>query len=294
MAISPLSSSSTATSTIGNTLTGNTATDAGTDLTNALSGTNRSSSGTGSASSAIGDSTSEALQQISDAIAAIGAQASGEVQEFERTSQDVLYDNNATGRQIGQLRLNTTRLNVISAMSERDKVDVFTFNATGGTTKLNLLVNDPNAADQTKDSSGSLRVQIFAKGKGLVADSDSGAGGAFKNYQALKNGQLDLAAGGYTIRVTRAQGVDTQAKNTYNYAIQLSQGTKYTQDYTTTEQAYTPGTDDPFGLAGGGSDSPLSILSDSLADAYSNIASLPAIGTSGTSKLLGLIYTGKF
>jgi hypothetical protein len=179
-------------------------------------------------------------------------------------------------------------------MSEQDKVDVFTFNATGGTTKLNLLVNDPNAADQTKDSSASLRVQIFAKGRGLVADSDSGTGDAYKNYQALKNGQFDLATGGYTIRVTRAQGVDTQAKNTYNYAIQLSQGTKYTQDYTTTEQAYTPGTDDPFGLSGTGSDSPLSILSDSLADAYSNIASLPAIGTSGTSKLLGLIYTGKF
>jgi hypothetical protein len=291
MAISPLTSS-TPTSTLGNTLTGNTSTNAGTDLTNALSGTNQSSSS--SASSAIGDSTSDALQQISDAIAAIGAKASGDVQEFEKTSQDVLYDNNATGRSIGQLRLNSTRLNVISAIGTQDKIDVFTFNATAGTTKLNLLVNDPSAADQTKDASASLRVQIFAKGKGLVADSDSGAGDAFENYKALKNGQFDLASGQYSIRVTRAAGVDTQAKNTYNYAIQLSQGTKYTQDYTTTEQAYTAGTDDPFGLAGGGSDSPLSILSDSLADAYSNINSLPAIGTSGTSKLLGMIYTGSF
>jgi hypothetical protein len=206
----------------------------------------------------------------------------------------VLYDNNATGRAIGQLRLNSTRLNVISAVGAQDKIDVFTFNATAGTTKLNLLVNDPSAADQTKDASASLRVQIFAKGKGLVADSDSGAGDAFANYKALKNGQFDLAKGQYSIRVTRAAGVDTQAKNTYNYAIQLSQGTRYTQDYTTTEQAYTAGTDDPFGLAGGGADSPLSILSDSLADAYSNINSLPAIGTSGTSKLLGMIYTGSF
>jgi hypothetical protein len=292
MAISSLTGSTTTPSTLGNTLTGNTSSNASTDLTNALSGTNQS--GSNSASGAIEDSTSQALQQISDAISAIGAQAQGDVQEFERTSQDVLYDNNATSRQIGQLRLNTTRLNVISALGDKDKIDTFSFNATGGTTKLNLLVNDPNATDQTKDASGNLRIQIFAKGKGLVADSDSGAGDAFKNYTALKNGQFDLAAGGYTIRVTRAQGVDTQAKNTYNYAIQLSQGTKYTQDYTTTEQAYTPGTDDPFGLSGTGSDSPLSILSDSLADAYSNINSLPAIGTSGTSKLLGMIYTGSF
>jgi hypothetical protein len=290
MAISPLTSSTTQ-STLGNTLTGNTSTNAGTDLANAISGTKQS--GAGSANAAIQDSTSEALQQISDAIAAISAQASGNVQEFERTSQDVLYDNNATGRQIGQLRLNTTRLNVISALNSQDKVDVFTFNATGGKTKLSLLVNDPNAADQSKDASGNLRIQIFAKGRGLVADSDSGAGAAYDSYKALKNGQFDLAAGGYTIRVSRAQGVDAGAKNTYNYAIQLSQGTKYTQDYTTTEQAYTPGTDDPFGLPGGGSNSPLQILSDSLADAYSTIASLPAIGTSGTSKLLGLIYTGR-
>jgi hypothetical protein len=292
MAISPLTGGSSTTSSTANVLTGNTSTNANTNLANQLSGTNQPSSG--SAADAIGDSTSDALQQISDAIAAIGAQASGEVQEFERTSQDVLYDNNATGRQIGQLRLNTTRLNVISAMSSQDKVDVFSFNATSGATKINLLVNDPNATDQAKDASANLRIQIFAKGKGLIADSDSGAGDAYKAYQSMKNGQLDLAAGGYTIRVTRAQGVDTQAKNTYNYAIQLSQGTKYTQDYTTTEQAYTPGTDDPFGLSGNGSDSPLSILSDSLADAYSNINSLPAIGTSGTSKLLGMIYTGSF
>jgi hypothetical protein len=291
MAISGLTSSTTQ-STLGNTLTGNTSSNASTDLSNAIAGTNQS--GANSATDAIGDSTSDALQQISDAIAQIGAQASGDVQEFERTSQDVLYDNNATGRQIGQLRLNTTRLNLISAMSSQDKVDVFSFNATSGSTKINLLVNDPNATDQTKDASANLRVQIFAKGKGLVADSDPGAGDAYKAYQSMKNGQLDLAAGGYTMRITRADGVDTQAKNTYNYAIQLSQGDKYTQDYTTTEQGYTPGTDDPFGLAGAGSDSPLSILSDSLADAYSNINSLPAIGTSGTSKLLGMIYTGSF
>jgi len=278
----------TTSSTLGNALTGNTSTNASSDLTNALAGTNGTNT---SANAAIGDSTTTALQQISDAIAAIGAQASGDVQEFTKTTQDVLYDNNATGRSIGQLRLNTTRLNVISAVSAKDTADVFTFNATAGVTKLNLLVNDPNAADQTKDASANLRVQIFAKGKGLVADSDKDAGDAYRNYTQLKSGNFDLASGQYSIRVTRADGVDTQDKNTYNYAIQLSQGTRYTQDYSVTEQGYTAGTDDPFGLTNN-SDSPLSILSDSLADAYSNINSLPAIGTSGTSKLLGLIYTG--
>jgi hypothetical protein len=273
-------------SSLSNALSGSSSTTAGSNLTNTLSGTNNNS-----ASTAIGDSTSEALQQISDAIAALGAQATGDAQEFEKTTQDVLYDNNVTGRAIGQLRLNSTRLNVISAISPKDTADVFTFNvSSSGTTKLNVLVNDPNATDQTKDASGNLRVQIFAKGKGVVADSDPGAGDAYQNYLALKKGSLDLAGGRYSIRVSRAAGIDTEAKNTYNYALQLSQGTKYTQDYTVTEQGYTAGTDDPFGL-GSNTNSPISILSDSLADSYSNIASLSPIGTTGTSKLLGFIYS---
>src|SRR4051794_31974941 len=111
-------------------------------LTNALSGTSSTSSttsnlsdalsGSSGANTAIADSTSTALQQISDAINAISAQATNDAQEFEKTTQDVLYDNSATSRSIGQLRLNTTRLNVISAVSAKDTADVFTFTATSG------------------------------------------------------------------------------------------------------------------------------------------------------------------
>ncbi len=67
----------------------------------------------------------------------------------------------------------------------------------------------------------------------------------------------------------------------------------YQSDFTTTEQAYTEGTDDPFGIANN-TNSPVNILTDSLADAFSRINSLPAIGTSGTGKLLGMIYAGSF
>jgi hypothetical protein len=255
---------------------------------------NNALSGNSSASQTIADQTSAALQAISDQISALSASASGDVQEFEKTSQDVLYDNNATARQIGQLSLNSTRLNVISALSAKDKVDTFAFNAqTSGNTKFSILVNDPSNSNPLADSSGKVRVQIFAKGKGLVADSDAGAGTANDNYKALKNGTFSLTSGQYVIRVTRAEGNDPSAKNPYNYAIQMTQGTKYTKDFTTTEQAYTEGTDDPFGLTNN-ANSPANILTDSLADAFSRINSLPAIGTSGTSKLLGMIYSGSF
>ncbi|MDQ7247158.1 hypothetical protein [Dongia sedimenti] len=276
-----------------------------TSLNNALSGTSSSSgssttsnlnstlAGNNSAST-IADSTSEALQQISDQIAAISATASGDVQEFEKTTQDVLYDNNATARNIGQLSLNTNRLNVISQLSAKDQVDVFSVNvATTGNTKFSALVNDPSNSNPLADSSGKVRIQIFAKGKGLVADSDSGAGEAYQNYQALKKGTFSMKSGQYIIRVTRADGVDPQAKSPYNYALQLTQGTKYTKDFTVTEQGYTEGTDDPFGITNN-ANSPANILADSLSDAFSNINSLPAIGTSGTSKLLGMIYSGSF
>jgi hypothetical protein len=282
---------------VGNALSGNTATTADTSLANALSGKTTdplaaaAAGGNTSANTAIADSATTALKQISDQLAALGAHASGTVQAFEKTTQDVLYDNNATGRGIGQLRLNTTRLNVISALSPKDTADVFSFTAsTSGATKLSALINDPTAKDQKASASGDVRIQLFAKGKGLVADSDPKSGTAYTNYQALQKGTFNLSAGQYSIRMSRADGVDPQAKGSYNYALQLTQGTKYTQDYTTTEQGYTPGTDDPFGLGTSNND-PASILSGSMADAYSFISSLQPIGQSGTSKLLGYIYT---
>jgi hypothetical protein len=288
MAISPVTSGLTSSSSsglLGNSSSSSSSSSTTSNLNNALSG---------NAASTIADSTSDALQAISDQIAALGARAPDNVQEFEKTSQDVLYDNNATARQIGQLSLNTNRLNVISALNAKDKIDTFAVNvSTTGNTKFSILVNDPSNSNPLADSSGKVRVQIFAKGKGLVADSDAGAGTANENYQALKAGKFSMSSGQYVIRVTRADGVDPSAKSPYNYAIQMSQGTTYKKDFTTTEQAYTEGTDDPFGIANN-ANSPANILTDSLADAFSRINSLPAIGTSGTSKLLGMIYTGQF
>jgi hypothetical protein len=297
--VSPLSSGLTS-GTAASALAGTSSTTPDSTLASTLAGTSSSSSSStpSSASTSIADSTSKALQQISAQIAALGASSSAaaasNVQEFEKTTQDVLYDNNATARNIGQLSLNSNRLNVISQLSKKDQVDVFSVNvATTGNTKFSALINDPSNPNPLADSSGKVRIQIFAKGKGLVADSAAGTGAANENYQALKKGTFSMKSGQYIIRVTRADGVDPQAKSPYNYALQLTQGTKYTKDFTVTEQGYTEGTDDPFGIANN-ANSPANILSDSLADAFSRINSLPAIGTSGTSKLLGMIYSGSF
>jgi hypothetical protein len=278
---------------VGSALSG-TSTTADSSLADALTGGTTdplaaAASGGASDSSSIGDSTSAALQAISNQISALSAQAASNVQEFDKTTNDVLYDNNATARSIGQLRLNTTRLNVVSALSPNDPVDTFSFTAsTTGATKLSALINDPTDTNANANDSQDARIQIFAQGKGLVADSDSSAGTAYTNYQALQNGTYDMDAGNYTIKVTRADGVDSANKNTYNYALQLTQGDTYSQDFTTTEQAYQQGSD-PFGL-GVDSNSPASILAGSMSDAYNFISQLQFGGT-GTSKLLGYIYT---
>lgn len=299
--VSALSSSLTS-GTAASALTGTSSTTADSSLASALAGQTTDplaaaaaggSTSSSSSSDSIADSASKALQQISDQIAALGSQTTSDAaQEFDKTTNDVLYDNNATARTIGQLRLNTTRLNVISALTAKDTVDTFTFTAsTAGQTKLGILVNDPTATDQTADASGDVRVQIFAKGQGLVADSDKSAGSAYQNYQALQNGTYDMARGDYTIRVTRADGVDPQNNNSYNYAIQLTQGDTYTQDYSVTEQAYDPSSNNPTGVGAYDDNSPTSILSGSLTDSYNFISQLGAIGQTGTSKLLGFIYT---
>jgi hypothetical protein len=97
--------------------------------------------------------------------------------------------------------------------------------------------------------------------------------------------------GDYTIRVSRADGVDAQNRNTYNYAVQLTQGDTYTQDYTVTERAYDPSSNNPLGVGAYDDNSPGAILSGAMSDAYNFISQLGPIGQTGTSKLLGFIYT---
>src|SRR5688572_10860126 len=102
MAISPVTNGLTSGTNgllSGNASSSSTGNSTTSNLNNALSG---------NASQTIADQTSQALKDISDQIAALSASASGDVQEFERTAQDVLYDNNATARQIGQLSLNSS------------------------------------------------------------------------------------------------------------------------------------------------------------------------------------------
>lgn len=225
-------------------------------------------------------------EQITAEVDQIKLQQTLTVAEFEKETNDVKIDNNMTARDIGVLRKNDSRLNLFSALSTGDAVDVFRFKvATTGNVKLGSLIADPT-------DKALFRVQIFSKSNGqLVADQDPNSGDAYKAYQKLEAGMLELKQGDYVMRLSRLGGQDPQSKNEIQYAVQLTQGV-YKNDYDTIEQG-TSSDQDAYGFAtslGAGTDN----LISSLSSGYSFISNLPAIGTSATSKLNGVLYDSLF
>lgn len=240
---------------------------------------------TATASSAVDE-----LADISDQIAALAADMKasgpiGDVEEFQKNTNDVSIDNNMTARDIGILRENDTRLSLFSSLSAGDKVDVFKMRvATTGLTTIGSLVGEAEDKD-------SLRIQIFSRSSGkLIADNDVDAGEARSNYLLLTQGALELQQGDYAVRVSRIDGVDPQAQKSTQYAIQFTQG-GYRRDFDTVEGSVNADAD-AFGFTGL-SVSTTSLMS-SLTSATSFLSSLPAIGTSATTKLSGVLYDSLF
>lgn len=261
---------SAASSVLGSTLSNSSAT------TNSLFGATSGTSSSGSNSSA-----STSLDAISQQVAAMdqaAQQAKINVQNFQKQTNDVQIDNRMTARNVGVLRQNYSRLNVFSSLDKNDPADFFTFTAaTGGTTKLGVLTDNPTDASN-------VRFQVIDKNGNTIADSSPDAGSAYDAYQKLTAGTFDLKAGKYVLRVTRQDDSKTNQQNAYNYAIQLSQGL-YKNDYDTVEKSVDK-TADPYGLA---ANSALNTLTSSLAGSVTDLQNLPPIGTSATDKLTGVL-----
>ena len=202
------------------------------------------------------------------------------VQEFQKDTRDVRFENNVTARNIGVLKKDQTRINVFSSLSSGDAVDGFQFRVTSKTATTFSVLN------ATKEDEEQLRFQVYYKSSGrLLADSDPKAGAANTVYQAMRDGIFEMETGDYVLRVARTHGAGADGKKEYSYAIQLSQGL-YSQDYDTIERA-ARATDDPYGVAN--VSEATTNLTSSIASSVSFIQSLPKIGTSATDKLMGLI-----
>jgi hypothetical protein len=205
-----------------------------------------------------------------------------EVQEFQKDSRDIKVDTNATARDIGRLQENTSRLNLFSALSKGDSVDVYRFKVmTTAKTTIGVL----NASQEVE---GKVRFQVFNKATGrMIADSTEESGETRQAWESLRDGNFELNSGEYVLRVSRASNVGPDRDTEFSYALQLSQGI-YKSDYDTIERAARD-TDDPFG--GSGVSEATTSLTSSIASSVSFMQNLPKIGTSATDKLMGLFIS---
>ena len=201
------------------------------------------------------------------------------VQEFQKETRDVKFENNITARDIGQLKKDETRLNVFSSLGVGDAADGFRFRVTTKTATTFSILN------ASKEDEGKLRFQVFHKSSGRVlADSDPKAGVAHTVFEAMRDGTFEMEKGDYVLRVSRTNAV-ADAKKEFSYALQLNQGL-YSRDYDTIERA-ARATDNPYGVAN--VSEATTSLTSAMAGAVSFMQSLPRIGTKATDKLMGLI-----
>ncbi|HEX2580801.1 MAG TPA: hypothetical protein VHL08_02365 [Dongiaceae bacterium] len=228
------------------------------------------------------------LRRISEQLKSIVQQTkqqSQKVQTFRRNSADVVYDNSATSRSIGTLETDRSRLNIVSALSRGDRVDNFAFHvATSAATQIGALGNLGPVED-------TLHIQIIDKAsRQTIADNQAIQEDTSDNYAALRQGSLTLAKGDYLLRITRRDGVDPAARQTFNYAIQINQGS-YSRDYDTVEKAYQNGSD-PYGVSA--ISAATSNLVEGITQAANFIQQLPPLGQQATEKLTGGLYDALF
>lgn len=142
--------------------------------------------------------------------------------------EKVLYHNPAqtrsSGTDIGWLRKNDSRVNLIASVDQPDRENYYKVKALDGG-KMALAIQ----------ADAELRVQVMDSNYRVIADSKENMGLASDNYLALRGGELEVKPGDYIVRVTRADGVPQKK---VNFAMQMMVGDgTYKNDYLTREVA---------------------------------------------------------
>ncbi len=249
------------------------------------------------------------------------------VKTWEKTTTDTYADSIRNARDMGQARLNYSRLNMITTLSENEKEDWFSFKVTSRgklrLTAINLSANsetadadESTASDALEEASSNFEKAIERfKGQGLkvelyqyvnnrqtlIATNEEGKGKATDAFDQLMRGQYKVQkAGTYYIHVTTKDGKAVDQDTLY--ALQVQLGDSYKHDYVTQEQSidHTNMTDGDIALAkaeaeSGSVTASASVLAaqgaaDLLATGYTNMATLrSAKNQSSSSKLFSLL-----
>ncbi len=193
------------------------------------------------------------------------ASTSTNIKSFEKSTSDLYGDTIRSARDIGQARLNYSRLNMITTLSEKETDDWFSFKVTSrGKLRLTAVnvtaVQDEKKTTDSKESSASdelenavsdyekaierfkgqgLKVEVYQyvqNRQTLVATNEEGQGKKTEAFEQLMRGEYKVQkAGTYYIHVTTKDGKPVDRDTLY--ALQVQLGDKYTHDYITKETA---------------------------------------------------------
>ena len=152
---------------------------------------------------------------------------------WQKNAYDVTNQTTANATDVGFLRQNDSRVDVVSTMDRNLSQQVFSFtNVTTANTQLSL-----QAGSGSTTGTDAVRVQVLNQAGQVVADSKAGMGQASKTYTALTQGTYSLKQGKYYVAVQRSSSVPINTQLPFN--VQLKQGNTVKNDYIT-ENVPTP------------------------------------------------------
>lgn len=234
-----------------------------------------------SGSSGIG-ATLSSIQNVANAVREQQLRASSgsnlqmpavEIKEYQKEVRKSPFTTAGAATDMGLLVKGTNRLNVISNLKAKDTVDFYKFRVV-------------NQGEVTLGQAGGegLRVQVMSKLGTVIADSNEKTGKQNENFKKFQDGTMTLERGDYVLRVTR----DEQVKKTdVNYALQLRMG-RFVNDYDTIVREPQAGDGVPAQSEAMGK------LLDMMSTSTSAMNNLAPIGTTGTQKLMGTLFSGTF
>lgn len=182
------------------------------------------------------------------------------VKVWEKKTTDTIADSIQNARDIGQIRLNYSRLNLVTTLSKNEREDWFKFNVVSPgklrLTAVNLSAKDDdgnktNTEDTLEDAisdyekaiesfkAKGLRVEVYTyknNRQTLVATNNDKQKKEYATFENMMRGTERVTQKGtYYIRVTTQDG--KPVKDDQLYALQLQMGDTYKHDYMTQEMA---------------------------------------------------------
>lgn len=201
------------------------------------------------------------------------ATPAAEVKEYRKEVRKSPFTTAGAATDMGLLVKGTSRLNVISNLKAKDTVDFYKFRVV-------------NRGDVTLGQAGGegLRVQVMSKLGTVIADSNEKTGKQNENFKKFQDGTMTLDRGDYVLRVTREEKTK---KTDVNYALQLRMG-RFTNDYDTVVREPQAGDGVPA------QSEAMNKLQEMMNTSNANMKNLSPIGTTGTQKLMGTLFSGTF